>query len=560
MEPNLNNQSTPVGKDATQSASSPPLQPGGSVAPSPVAMGPVSEPSHNPKVAPKGRTTKIIVAILLAIVVFTGGYFVWAHFIRAKNNPTATNTAVVKKDIPLIRYALVDGPISDIYPSAAPSDGSLFIDGQVFEGLVAYQDASKIVPLLATSWTNPDDSTWIFTLKSGVKFHTGRTMTATDVKFSIDHYKGVSFNGEFGTTIKSVTVMAPDKVKITTNGPDPILLHRLVYLYVVDSHSTKKEDAINGTGPYTIKAPADKSGKSLDLAAVDNYHGGHVYTKEIKVSLINKETDALPLLKNRQIDLFFSFVNTSDVDTAKTDGANVTPDKSASVAVLGFNTKIAPLNNLKIRQALSVGLDKAAIFKANLIEGTPLDQFVTQSIPGYDPTLVPKPADITKAKQLVIDSGIKNPTFTVLYSSDLQKAVAEIKRQAALIGITINLSPQTNFDNVVNVVFNGSGQAYYLGYVPDLNDASDTFSSLFQGASYDSKSVDALMTEANKELDGSKRVATLQHIAQTLNADVPAVAIGNRTEFYAASNANYYLHRDLPTSNIGVYFWKTYQQ
>ena len=163
----------------------------------------------------------------------------------------------------------------------------VFTDSQLFEGLVGYQDQIKIKPMLATSWSNPDDSTWVFNLRHNVKFHSGRTMTADDVKYSLDY--AVAHQGDNGSatqlalasSINSVKVLNPYQVQITTNGPDAVLLNRLAALYVVDSKA-KLGDPNAGTGPYMIKPGTIKPNASaLDLVAVNNYWGGHVYTRAV---------------------------------------------------------------------------------------------------------------------------------------------------------------------------------------------------------------------------------------------------------------------------------------
>lgn len=544
-------------------------------------MSPISEPNKSTPPAPETQpdqseavtTTpntsiitkfsggKWLIWLLIIIILSAGGSFGYSWW-HNHHKAIPTTTAVIKHDIPLIRYALTDGPANNFYPNADTTNGGFFINAQTFEGLVGYQDGTKIVPLLATGWTNPDDSTWVFTLRSSVKFHNGRTMTAADVKASIDKYKDSAYGGEFGSTIKSVDVMAPNQVKITTDGPDPILLHRLVYLDIVDSQSTKVNDAVNGTGAYTVKANTDPAKDPfVDLVAFDGYWGGHAYTRELQVSVLAKETDALPLLKDHKIDLVDNFVKTNDADAAKAVGATVTPDLSAIVSFIGLNTTIAPFNNLKLRQALDVGLDRSAILKANAEQGIPLDQFVVQSVPGFDPSITVPAVDVAKAKQLVADSGIKNPTFSIAYGgADIQDAVTEIQKEAAGFGVTVKLLPEPDFATLYDFATGGKAQAYILGYSSDLNDSSDMVVSVFQNKNYTSDSIAKLLTTANSQLNATQRIATLQQIARQLHTDVPAVAIGSRNDYYATTNPNYVLHRDLPTSTIGNYFWKVYQR
>ncbi len=371
---------------------SPPSPPTNMQAP----LNPISQ-SPQPK---KSRKLGWILLIIVLLAAAIGGYLFYKHTHKTK---IVTQTAT-KHDIALIKIGLGDGPVNSFYPADANTSGVTITNGQIFEGLVGWQNGTKVVPMLATSWTNPDDSSWVFTLRTNVKFHTGRTMTANDVKYSLEKLKDLAYGGGsgLGDTIKSVTVISPDKVKITTNGPDPILLNRLTFLYIVDSQSKLKDDSNNGTGPYVVKTGTDPvKDKVTDLVAFDNYWGGHIYTKELKISTLTDASGAITKLQSHQLDIFEQFTSLTEVKTLNADGINTIKEESSTVDMVVLNTlkKGSPLSNLKFRQAINIGIDRSAILKASDIEGTPLGQFVVKEIPGYDSSISVPEYNVIKAKK-----------------------------------------------------------------------------------------------------------------------------------------------------------------
>lgn len=548
--------------------------PGSEVAPSPPDANPPSllNNSHNPPVthAPgggkKGKKGKLWLIVLLVIVLAASG-----AYLLTKNKDTSKQSAtkaVVKNDIPLIRFGTDAGPINVFYPSAntTSTSGQSEMNNQIYEGLVGWQGGDKIVPLLATSWTNPDDSTWVFTLRPGVKFHSGRTMTATDVKYSLDNFKA-TYDDVFGLSqvVKSVTVLAPNKVQIVTDGPDPILLNRLTYFYIIDSHNTKPDDPVNGTGPYVLKPATDPAKDNVtDLVAYNGYWGGHVYTRELQFQEIIKESDQAAALKAHKIDVFDNVVGSAVTNELKAAGLRVLPQESLSVNMIAINTqgKAAVLSNLKLRQALNTGINRSALIKAAGVDGTPTGQYMASVIPGYVPKITVPAQNITQAKALVAQSGISNPSLTLSYGTDDSNnaLMKEFQKEAAAIGITVKLDPVDDLNALVDKYSNGKTDMFFFANSTNLFDASDILSIFQIPGVYDNADVDNLLTQANQTLAGAKRLALLQQASEKLNSDVAGIPLYVRASFIAQTSKNYTVKGDVPGLNGGAYFWKVYQQ
>ncbi len=527
-------------------------------------------PQQQPSVKPiavgaeksqKSKTWLLVLLLVLAMAA-VGGFLLTRH----KNTATPAVNTLVKHDVPLIRYATADGPINVFYPSKemATISGVRIVNSQIFEGLVGWQGGTKIVPLLAKSWTNPDDSTWIFTLRPNVKFHTGRVLTSADVKYSLDNFKDNTYDDQFGTTIKTVTVVSPTQVKVTTDGPDPLLLNRLTNLYVVDSKGTKINDSINGTGPYILKTGTDPTKDAVtDLVAFDGYWGGHVYTRELQFSQIIHEADQVTALKNHKIDVLDLVLDKTKITELKTANISVLPQQSLVVDQVIFNTLKAgsPLGNLKFRQALNVGVDRTAIIKAAGVDGTPIGQYMVSVVPGYVPKLTAPTQDVTKAKSLIAESGVKNPTLTISYGTDSSNLalLTEFQKECAALGVTIKLDPINDINVLIAKFSDGKTDMFFAANSSALFDGSDVLSSFQFPGVYNNAKVNDLLDKANQTIDGAKHLDLLQQAAEALNDDVGGLPLYTRNAFYAQNGTAYKIPVEIPGVNTGAYFWKVYQ-
>ncbi len=545
---------------STNNLAPPPEPDQSNLSPQPPVNGP---PANTPPAMTAGGKKKGWLYALIILVLLAAGALA-AYLLMHKSAKPTTQTVSTQKDISLIRYGEFDNPTNVFYPAQTTDNMSYDINMQIFEGLVQYKDKSKIVPLLATSWTNPDTMTWLFTLKQGVAFHTGRTMTAKDVKYSLENFKAAPLGTVFNTTIKSVDVVNNYQVKITTNGPDPLMLNRLVFLPILDSQSTAKNDPINGTGPFVVKPGTKPTEAETDLVAFDKWHGGHVYTRELDYKYY---TDAAKLIddrKNGKIEIAGNFTGTTEADPLS---ANSTLDSRSSIGTyyVGLNSsqKGSPLANLKVRQALYYATDVPALLNLPHYKSShpvqPSSQIVGQGIPGYDSSIKAYTRDIAKAKQLLKDAGYPNGlTLTLTYYAPPRQDVGnELKRQFAEAGITLKLDGITDGSALDAKTFGGQAQMWFASYTSDLIDLTDVVSQIFQGKNYDNSKVDSLQTQANQTFDQAKRLATLQEESRTLMDDVAWLPLFP-AQLTWAYDPSFVIHVDRPNDTFGVNFANVY--
>ena len=517
-----------------------------------------------PSTPPKrgGRTMGVlIILVILAIVAVAAAYFIKA------NKPAVS----VKKDIPYLTFGFQDS--SDMTPTypvdAAASNNVILVASQLFEGLVRYQDQIKVAPALATSWSNPNDTTWIFNLRQGVKFHSGRTMTAADVKYSLDY--AVANQGEdnnssilaLSSSIDQVTVVNPYQVKITTNGPDAVLLNRLASLFIVDSKA-KLGDPNAGTGPYTVKPGSVKpNATTLDLVASNNYWGGHVYTRAVQF----KEDTTLDQLTTDTANGKFDLAGDFTAQQAATIKAKATyyqpltiPDLGVSYLQFNLEKAGSPLASLAARQAATYALNAPAILKAGGLSGTPVNQVIPQTLPGYDPSIKNTPYDPTKAKQLLATVPNALAPLTLFYETGDEGQVGEIAKELNAVGFNVKATGVSDSAAFFSQVAAGQGDMFYLVYTTSTLDGLDMVNNTVAGTpNYTSAELTTLISQAGATIDPTSRIAALQKIEQLVAKDIPTIALYTQVRTYVLTKP-YVVNVSLPAVDSGTYFYQVYQK
>lgn len=533
----------------------------------PPSVTPAPPPINSVNSAAKkgGHKAKLIMLVVLLLVVIGAAV---GYKVHSDNQQTSSG----KKDIPYMTYGYVDsGDITPNYPTeTADSSDTIFLDSQLFEGLVRYQDEIKITPALATSWSNPNTTTWIFNLRHGVTFHSGRIMTAADVKSSLD-YAVKNQNADDGATallladdINKVTVINPYQVKITTNGPDAVLLNQLAAsLYIVDSKA-RLGSPNAGTGPYIVKPGSIKpNATTLDLVAFNNYWGGHVYTRAVHIQEISTDNQLVADTAAGKFDLAGDFDN-QQLATIKAKvnyyQPVVIPDLGVKYLELNVEKPASPLYALAARQAAAYALDVPSIIKAAGLNGTLVNQVIPQILPGYDPAIKNTPYDPAKAKQLL--TGVPNASapITLCYSSGDDIQVAEVSKELDAVGFNVKASNISDFSTFVNMIVAGQCDMYYLSYDTSTLDGLDMINNTVAGTqNYTNPELTTLINQASSTNDPATRIAVLQKMEQLVASDVPTIALFTQARTYTLTKP-YVLNNSLPAVDTDVYFYQVYQK
>lgn len=308
-------------------------------------------------------------------------------------------------------------------------------------------ETQEIVPALATSWEQPSDTQWKFTLREGVKFHNGDPFTAEDVKFSYE----IANQGNSATRvegIESMEVVDEHTILINLKVPDMDFLYRItapeVSMLSKNAYDTMApEDAVKiGTGPYMYDEWVQ--GDYISFNANHDYWGGAPKTEHIVLRYIPEASARLIALQTGEVDIIQEPATTDLNYVAEDPNLRLEQYPSTSIRYLSMNQAKAPFDNEKVRQAIvhAINFDEihAAVYQGNC---TALSNVIPQSTPfyteveGYD-------YDVEKAKSLLAEAGYADGfTTTVLTTNAANDVAIATLLQAQLAKVGIKVECQT---------------------------------------------------------------------------------------------------------------------
>lgn len=316
-----------------------------------------------------------------------------------------------------------------------------------FEGLVGFDPQMRIVPQLAERWENPDDLTWIFHLRPGVRFHNGRSLDGESVVRTFLSFARRSANT--GIRLGSVdTVFAPDSltVVVKTSRPDAVLLNQLTKFYIVSeapqvcfASDTGAVSMPAGTGPYLISS---WRGGRMSLTAWDGYWDHPPQVRLLHLLFREGHQGTLDLLRRGEADIA-SGLNTRDADRiANIPGFRLLRQPGLAVRYLRADPSAKPFSDHRIRRAVSLALDRQALVDSSAAGyGRPASQMVTEAVFGFNPALPPLRYDPDSARALLAAAGYRTRGPFLLF--DVLETRRElgrlIARQLEAIGFACSL-------------------------------------------------------------------------------------------------------------------------
>jgi len=339
---------------------------------------------------------------------------------------------------------------------------SIWIFEQIFQTLYTVTPNGKgVQPMLATGYkVSADKKTYTFTLRSGVKFSTGQPMTSADVKFSIDQASAAAKGwGYINTAIKSVAAPTPSTVVVTLKYPWAPLLADLSLFsngIVPANYGGKSEtqfyNAPVGTGPF--KWDFWHKGSALKLVRNPNYwEKGKPYLNSVTWTDVPSDNTRQLQLKGgqAQIDEFPAWSTVASLKA--TPDVTMNLFNSTRTDYLAFNELRKPLQDVHVRRAISLAVNRAALVKAVLFgNGKPANSLFPPQVPYYQAATQGLQFDLAAAKQEMAKSSVPHGfSTTILVSSGFSDyvTIATIL-QSELKPLGINLKIQQLDPNTAN--------------------------------------------------------------------------------------------------------------
>ncbi|HEY7036863.1 MAG TPA: ABC transporter substrate-binding protein [Thermomicrobiales bacterium] len=440
----------------------------------------------------------------------------------------------------------------------------------IYSRLTKVQPDLSIAPELADSWDVSEDGlTYTFKLHQGVKFHNGREVVAADVKYSYERLVDPKTASPSASTLASMaSVEAPDNytVVLTLKAKDASILANLgadasciiIPKEVVEANGDLSQVAV-GSGPFKFKEYVPNTHVSLEKNA-DYFEEGLPYLDALDLLIASEDTSRTAALVQGTVDII-EYTPPKDIEMLKSDSSIALAGNSIQqIRMIGFNLRRPPFDNVKVRQAINMVVDRQAIVDAALQGfGTPADIPFSQD---FWPALkrdVPPP-DVEGAKALMAEAGFADGFKTTLTTwaeyITIKDSAVVVQEQLKQIGI----------DAELNALDTGSmGQTVYVKFDFDMAvtgqsafvDPNQLVSGFKTGDSgnfngYSNPEVDKLLDQGIAETDQAKRAEIYQQIQQILLQDLPWVNLYIGQQYEAMKTyVKGYVH--IPTgSNLSV--------
>ena len=419
----------------------------------------------------------------------------------------------------------------------------------MFSSLTALDRDFQPVPDLATSWTQPDAKTYIFTLRKGVLFHNGREMKADDVKFSFERILAFGGRSKWYTLlidIDKIEVLDDYRVKVSLKQPSAPFLANLAFGMVVAKENADKIGVEPiGTGPFRFVERVPNS-HVLVRRWEKFYVPGQPKVDEIRWIPTVENATRVANLKTNTVDIVSEVPYEALSDLRSTPGITVHEPKASSAYSVILIKHGPPLDNKKLRQSLAMLVDRQAInrmvfFGVGTIEQAcnpfPVGHWIHSSVdcPRYDPDA---------AKKLLAEagypSGIDLEWKVIGTRSDTIKVAEVCKETFRRGGVNLKLT-QLEFATWIQQVYRD--KQFQLAQTIFLREADPdglVVSALVTGGQnnpggYSTKEMDDLLAQGRAELNRDKRRDIYKRIAQIVADDVPFIRLQPQPFIWAAS-------------------------
>jgi peptide/nickel transport system substrate-binding protein len=422
----------------------------------------------------------------------------------------------------------------------------------VFDTLVMRDKDMKLVPGLATEWRAVDDTTWEFKLRPGIKFHNGEAFEAAAVKFTFERVldpEAKSPTISYIRTIAGVDVVDPMTVRVRTTGPDPLLPTRMsrypAYIvppkYVAEVGKDVFARKPVGTGPYKVTEFVQDD--RVVMVANPDYWRGKPAIDKVVWRPIPEATARIAALIAGEVQL----VEGVPADLVQVVKANPELDLDqvrygGLTIYLGLKMTEKPLDNAKVRQALSLAIDRKAIVES-LLKGLASvnGSQVSPADFGYKP-IAPAAFDPARAKALLAEAGYPNG-FAIrmqaprryISSAEVGQAIAQ---QFGAIGVKVELEVPEWSVYTQQVPAAKQAPIYMLGWgsTQTLDADAAVYAILRSGEPYSTVSVpalDTLLDESRKTIDPARRAEVLGRIQEVTAAEALLLTLYQEDSLYA---------------------------
>ena len=453
----------------------------------------------------------------------------------------------------------------------------------IYNRLVEFEHGgTAVTPGLAESWDVSEDGlTYTFHLRPGVKFHTTeyftptRDLNADDVIFSFErqwkddspwnkYLEGISwdyFQGmDMPKFLASIEKVDDLTVKMTLTEPNAPMIANLgmdfssiVSKEYADQLLAKNDpnalaDLANrpvGTGPFQFVDY--QTDAVIRYKAFPDYWAGKVALDDLIFAITTDPAVRAQKLKAGECDIM-SYPAPADLEGLRADSNLVVEEQEGlNIGYLAYNTTVAPMDNVAVRKALSLAINKAAIIDA-VYQGAGQDakNLIPPTMWSYDDAIPADKYDPEAAKKALADAGVTNLTLDLWampvsrpYNPNAQRVAELIQADWAAVGVTANIVTNEWTEYRERGKQKDRPGAFQIGWTGDNGDPDNFFATLFSCsaigvsnyASWCNQDFETAIQDAKKISDQAARTALYTKAQEIFKAEEPALTLAHSKVF-----------------------------
>ena len=472
-----------------------------------------------------------------------------------------------------LRIGLAEDP-DVLDPSLARSFVGRIVFAGLCDKLFDIDEKLAIVPQLATAYEwSADSKTLTLKLRPGVTFHDGEKLDAAAVKFNIERHKNLPGSNRRGelAPVTSVDVVDPATVRLNLSAPFSPLLAQLADRagMMVSPKAALAEGDKFGTRPVCSGPFKFVERVAQDRIVLERFpaywNAAAIHFDKLVYTPIIDATVRLANLKSGQLD-FIERVAPSDIEKLQAD-KKLRTSRITEIGYQGITINIGKSDKAKqnplgrdarVREAFELSLDRQGLAQVVMDnEATVGNQWVA---PGnsYYVKGVPVPRrDIARAKALLKEAGVTNPSFTLVAptTSDAQRLAIVVQSMAREAGFDVKIQA-AEFATSLNMADKGDFEAYVLAWSGRADPDGNLFS--FDGckqplnyAGYCNAETDALLAQSRTLREPAERKKVYEQIAVRVLKERPIIYLYHRNWLWAY-NARLTGVRNVPDGLVRV--------
>jgi peptide/nickel transport system substrate-binding protein/oligopeptide transport system substrate-binding protein len=481
----------------------------------------------------------------------------------SNKNPSARSNG------PTVFRFYQENPASLDPPLASDSYSSCVV-AQIYSPLVGLTSDLEPTPQVAESWTiSRDGKKYVFRIRPGVKFHSGREVTARDFEYSLTRVFKEPFRSEGlaagyldailgarefmagkAKTVRGIRVVDDRTLEITLTRPYSSLLTALA----LDQTSAVPREIMEAKGPQAMEQHPIGTGpflfvrreahQAVVLAANPNYFLGRPTIDTLVFysphgDVTNLGADAL--LEGRAT---LSQLPTTRIEEFRArPGVAVLKWNDLSLAFLGMNALVPPFNDARVRQAVALAIDRQAMLNRRPEGKSLATGILPPGLPGYAPAQKTYPRDVRAAKALLAQAGYgpSNPLpnitmYRAASNSELRTVDSVMVSSLREAGITVRVlyEPWAVLDRLIT---NRTAAMFALAWVADIPDPDTFLRALFYSTSstnyfqFKDAAIDSLLDAARATSDPNLRLTAYRRAEEAILRSAPFIPLTHTASF-----------------------------